>query len=102
MVDADAFEWFCDNLETATNFDRLEARGTVRIALKRAGLEAKTLSADQAKVVLEKLMPEELGARGIADASSICSGLVRRLAEIAAPDADAVGSTPEAIFARLR
>jgi hypothetical protein len=47
MASANAFEWLCGCLESVTDLDRLEARGTVRIALKRAGLEVKMLSAEQ-------------------------------------------------------
>ena len=101
MARANAFEWLCACLESVTDFDRLEARGTVRIALKRAGLDVKTLSAEQVKVVLEKLMPEELETRGIADAESICARLVGRRDEIPALDGATAESTPEAVFARL-
>ena len=101
MAHANAFEWLCACLESVTDFDRLEARGTVRIALKRAGLEVKTLSAPQVKVVLEKLMPEELETRGVADAESVCARLVSRLHEIPALDGATAESTPEAVFARL-
>jgi len=38
-----------------TSFNRLEARGTLRFALKESGLEVKALRADQLKVVLERL-----------------------------------------------
>jgi hypothetical protein len=101
MASATAFEWLCNCLESATDFDRLEARGTVRIALKRAGLEAKTLSAEHVRVVLEKLMPEELETRGVPDAASTCTGLIRRLSEIPVSESSAADFTPEAVFARL-
>ena len=101
MASSSAFEWFCDSLEAATDLDRLEARGTVRIALKSAGLEAGGLTAAQTKVVLEKLMPSELEGRGIADAASICSGLVGRTSEILDSAAAASGTSPEEVFARL-
>jgi hypothetical protein len=100
MLNSTAFEWMCDKLESATDFDRLEARGTVRIALKRAGLEAGVLTAEHLQVVLEKLMPEELEGRGVADPASVCSGLVSRLSEIPA-SSEGGASTPEAVFARL-
>ena len=101
MASVNAFEWLCACLESVTDLDRLEARGTVRIALKRAGLDVKTLSAEQVKVVLEKLMPEELETRGVADATSICARLVGRRNEIPALDGVTAESTPEAVFARL-
>jgi hypothetical protein len=101
MANSSTFEWLCDNLETATDFDRLEARGTIRIALKRAGLEAKSLTPDHARVVLEKLIPGELEARGVSDPARTCSNLVRRLDAIPASKADSSATTPEEIFARL-
>ena len=101
MASSGAFEWFCESVEGATDLDRLEARGTVRIALKRAGLEAGQLTAEQVKVVLEKLMPEELEGRGVSDAASICSGLVGRIGEIPASEDAGYANSPEAVFARL-
>ncbi len=61
MATSTAFEWLCDELETKTTLDRLEARGTVRIALKQAGLEATSATAAQIAVVLTRILPEELG-----------------------------------------
>jgi hypothetical protein len=101
MASSSAFEWLCDSLEAATDLDRLEARGTVRIALKSAGLEAGGLTADQTKVVLEKLMPSELEGRGIDAAASICGGLAARISEIPDTGAAASGNSPEEVFARL-
>jgi hypothetical protein len=101
MADSSVFDWLCDGLESATDFDRLEARGTVRIALKLAGLEAKSLSTDHAKVVLKRVMPAELEARGVAGAASICSNLVRRLDSLPKSDPHIADNTPEAVFTRL-
>ena len=65
MADSPAFDWTCTELENETDLDRLEARGTVRIALKSSGLEAGTVLPDQMRVVIEKVLPTELGARGV-------------------------------------
>ena len=46
MANSTAFEWLCEQLETHTSLDRLEARGTVRLTLKEAGLEASRVSFD--------------------------------------------------------
>ena len=59
---ADLFDFTAERLEHHTSLDRLEARGTLRIALKAAGLKAKSVSAAQLCVVFEKLMPDELDA----------------------------------------
>ena len=70
MADSATFEWVCNELEQRTSLDRLEARGTVRLSLKQAGLEPGTVTTEQMKVVLEKVLPSELDSRGV-DASLI-------------------------------
>ena len=102
MADAAAFDWVCARLEQETSLDRLEARGTVRLALKGAGLEAKTVTPDQMKVVIEKVMADELAARGVQDAAGLCSRLASGLASEAANLAsDNLRETPDAVFSRL-
>ena len=49
MPDSAAFEWTCNELEERCSLDRLEARGTVRLALKQAGLEARSVTPEQMK-----------------------------------------------------
>lgn len=98
MADSTAFTTVCDELESSSTLDRLEARGTVRLALKQAGLEAASVSASQLAVVVEKIMPGELRTRGIEGADSICTQLAATLK--AMPDEDA-GESPEAVFKRL-
>lgn len=93
------FDRVCEALEEATELSRLEARGTVRLALKEAGLDARSASSDQLRVVLEKLLPGELSSRGIADAAAVCERLLASFpADGPAPGAD---EAPEAVFARL-
>jgi hypothetical protein len=76
----------------------LEARGTLRIALKQAGLDPASVKADELCVVARMVLPQELAARGIADTESLCERLRSGLAEI--QDSAGVDS-PEAVFARL-
>ena len=98
MADAEAFDYACAELEEATNLDRLAARGTVRIALKIAGLEARTVTPDQMGVVLDKVLPDELTSRGIDDAADLCAKIKRGLATLSS---GAEGETPDAVFKRL-
>ena len=98
MADAAAFEWLCNELEQASSLDRLEARGTVRLALKQSGLEARSVTPDQMKVVIEKVLPAELEARGIADGERICRGLLPGLANVSAGDH---AESPDEVFKRL-
>jgi hypothetical protein len=98
MADSPAFEVACEVLERDTSLDRLEARGTVRLALKAAGLDARSVAADQMAVVAANLLPRELQSRGVEGVDRVCAGLRTRLEGLA----PAGGSeTPEAVFARL-
>ena len=98
MADAEAFDFVCDQLEQHTMLDRLAARGTVRIALKEAGREARTVTPDQMTVVADKVLPTELDSRGITDAQSICADIKRGLGSL---DSGAGPDTPDAVFKRL-
>ncbi len=100
MADGAIFDWVCDQIEQNTSLTRIEARGTLRLALKAAGLAAQSLSSDQTKVVLTKVMPSELDARGVEEATQICEQICSDLAgvEFAQPQ---VADEPEAVFARL-
>ena len=93
-----AFDWTCEELERATDLDRLEARGTVRIALKSSGLEAGSVQPDQMRVVIEKVLPAELTARGVQDAEAICGRLAAGVARVSGGD-DA--ESPDEVFKRL-
>lgn len=98
MAESAAFNFVCSELESGTSLDRLEARGTVRLALKQAGLEARSVTPDQLKVVLDKILPGELTSRGVDDTASVCTRITAGLAGVDAGDA---GETPDAVFQRL-
>lgn len=98
MADSQAFEFVTEQLEARTSLDRLAARGTVRIALKQAGLEARSVTADQMAVVLERLLPGELATRGIDGGDAICTELRSGIGGIGAGD---TAETPDAVFQRL-
>jgi len=98
MADSNAFTTLCEQLERASSLDRLEARGTVRLALKQAGLESGQVTASQLVVVVQKVLPNELRTRGIDDADSVCQQLTTVLK--AMPD-EVAGESPEAVFKRL-
>ena len=99
MAESPVFERICDELEARSALGRLGARGTVRIALKAAGLEARSVRPDQMAVVLERVLPGELAARGVDDAAGICGALVDGLvaSDFRAPTDD----SPEDVFRRL-
>ena len=98
MADSPAFDWICQELESQTDLDRLEARGTVRIALKSSGLEASSVLPDQMRVVIERILPGELNARGVETAEALCSRLADRVSSVASGD---VADSPDEVFRRL-
>jgi hypothetical protein len=98
MADSAVFDFVCDKLEQATQMDRLAVRGTVRIALKQAGLEARAVTAQQMGVVLERLLPAELASRGVDGGEALCTKIRSGLSGVAA---SSQVDTPDAVFQRL-
>ena len=98
MADGKVFDRVCAELESSTALDRLAARGTVRIALKEAGLDPATTTPAQMRVVVQRVLPRELETRGVSDAEAICKAIFESLGAI--QDA-VVGESPEAVFERL-
>lgn len=101
MAGSSAFEWLCAALEESTTLERLEARGTVRIALKEAGLEPRSVAPSELRVVVQKLLPRELRQRGVADEATLCERLASGLRVLETQTAAPAADTPDAIFRRL-
>jgi hypothetical protein len=98
MADSASFDFACGELERSTTLDRLESRGTVRLALKETGLEARSVTPNQMAAVLDKVLPKELTSRGVENADSICTMIAKALSQMR----DEVAmDTPEAVFQRL-
>ena len=100
MADSKTFEWVCRELEEATDFSQIEARGTVRIALKKSGLTAATASSVQMQVMVKRVLPDELRRRGYAEGQTVCDGLALRLKDQNFEESGDAES-PEDVFARL-
>jgi len=99
MAESPAFILVCEHLERATGLDRPAARGTVRLALKEAGLEPEAVTPQQMAVVTEKILPAELRALRIQDVDGQCQALRARLKRLGTGEGN--GSSPEAVFERL-
>jgi hypothetical protein len=98
MANSETFDRACALLEELTELSRLEARGTVRLALKQSGLDAASVLASELAVVVQAILPNELDARGVPDAGSICEKLHEDLSGISdSPKAD----SPESVFSRF-
>ncbi|MDJ0790246.1 MAG: hypothetical protein QNK05_25925 [Myxococcota bacterium] len=98
MADSPAFELACERIEADTNLERIETRGTVRLALKAAGFNASSISPDQLAVVVEKLLPGELTRRGVPNPGSVCARVKDALSSMGAI---AQEEAPEALFVRM-
>jgi hypothetical protein len=96
----DLFDSAAERLEHHTDFDRLEARGTLRIALKDAGLTSKGLTLQQLRVVLEKVMPEHLEKRAVSNSVEVCDTVIGELAQAGGDESDTQTGADE-IFHRL-
>ena len=99
MADSAAFDFVCEQLQQETSLDRLEARGTVRLALKQAGLEARSVTPDQMTVVVDKVLPGELESRGIEQAAALCQQVAQGLSGVDA--GEAAVEAPDEVFRRL-
>ncbi len=95
------FDFVAEQLEDRTDLATLEARGTVRIALKEAGLEARSVTSEQMAVVVERRLPAELEARGVSDATRVCTGIVVGLKSLVAHEQESRVESPEDVFRRL-
>ncbi len=100
MPDSAIFDHLCGELERETTLTTLEARGTVRWALKDSGLGAASLEVEEGLAVLQQVLPKELSARGIENADEICARIAGGLSS-AGVAATVSATAPEAVFERL-
>ncbi len=69
------FDWVADELVARTSLSRLEARGTVRLVLRDAGLNPSTVAAFQMRIVLTRLMANALEKRKVPNAKEVCAAI---------------------------
>lgn len=95
------FDLAAERLEQRTSLDRLEARGTLRLALKEAGLEPRSLTLEQLEVVFERILPGELQTRGVDAAASICDAVMKEMASAPEATVQDRSSDVDEVFRRL-
>ena len=100
-MSSDLFALVSLRLEQHTNLDRLEARGTLRIALKKAGVDARSFTLEELVAVFAMVLPGELSRRGIGDAEAICSAVTKSLAGEVGEAAEASATARDEILRRL-
>ncbi len=98
MPDSPVFDWACSVIESGSTLNRMQVRGTLRLALKQAGLDGDTLSVGQLRVIARRVLPGELRLRGVAGHDAICATLETCPETLGAADRSAL---PEAVFDRL-
>ena len=101
MSDTGVFDPVAEALERATSLDRLQARGTMRLALKQAGFEPQRVRPDEMRAVIERVLPEELASRGIDGVGSLCDELSACLDGLQLDAGAAAQTSHEDVFRRL-
>jgi len=99
MSDTASFSAMASALEELSDLNQLEARGTLRLALKNAGLSASDVTRTQMRVVLEKRMADELDARGVGESKDLVRDLLAELDRL--PEESDRRANPEASLRRL-
>lgn len=97
---ASVFELAARCLAESTGLSETEARGTLRFAMRDAGLRVELLTPAKAKVLLQRVVPRHLTARGHADAQAACDAAAEALAA-QGPERPSV-HPPDEMFRRVR
>ncbi len=95
------FESVAAELQKRSKLENLEARGTIRLALKAAGLTVCDVTLEQMIVVIDQIMPRELRVRGVENPETVCEELCRTLKGVEVEQGKSTGTSPEDVFRRL-
>ena len=95
------FDLAAERLEHHTSLDRLEARGTLRLAFKLAGLEPKDVTSEQLRVLFERVLPGELETRGVNDVASVCRAVMDDVASSPVARDEPGSASVDDVFRRL-
>lgn len=95
------FEFVADALQDRCELESLEARGTIRLALKASGLTAREVTREQMIVVIDQVLPRELRVRGVEKPEAVCGELSRAVKAFEIKNDESDGVSPEDVFRRL-
>jgi hypothetical protein len=95
------FEFVAAELKKRSDLEDLEARGTIRLALKSSGLTAREVTREQMVVIIDQVMPRELRVRGVENPEGVCGELALAVKGFEAENGESDGSSPEDVFRRL-
>ena len=99
MADSPAFDFVAERIERLTNLSDTSARGALRLALKAALFDPRTVDGMQMLTVIERILPGELQVRGVKDPMFVCKTLA--IAVKASFRSWSDFQSPEFIFDRL-
>jgi len=100
-VACELFDLTAERLEHHTALDRLQARGTLRLAFKLAGLEPKDVTSEQLRVLFERVLPGELETRGVNEVASVCRAVMDDVASSPVAGDEPASAGVDAVFRRL-
>ena len=95
------FEFVADALQNRCDLESLEARGTIRLALKASGLTAREVTREQMIVVIDQVLPRELRVRGVERPEAVCAELSKAVKSFEIKNGESDGTSPEDVFRRL-
>jgi hypothetical protein len=95
------FDWVSSAVEAETSLSRLEARGSLRLALKDAGLTPERATRHEIEVVLKAVAPKHLHACSVRDAEAVCGRILTALRTAIVLEASSGGESPEDVFSRF-
>ncbi len=103
MSDIPLFDLVAQEIENRCQLTTIQVRGTLRIAIKDAGLDPKLITTRQMTVILNKVLGQHLIRRGIEAEQSkqICATIVSTITEADLPDPTGIERLPESLFERL-
>ncbi len=95
------FELVAAELQKRSRLENLEARGTIRLALKSSGLTTREVTREQMIVVIDQVMPRELRVRGVENPEAVCRELAQAVKGVEVEERETAGTSPEDVFRRL-
>jgi hypothetical protein len=100
-VSESLFELVAEGLQKHSDLENLEARGTIRLALKSSGLTAQEVTPEQMVVIIDQVLPRELQVRGVENPEGVCRELSQTAKGFKAENGESAGTSPEDVFRRL-
>ena len=95
------FEFVAAELQKQSDLENLEARGTIRLALKSSGLTTREVTREQMVVIIDQVLPRELRVRGVENPEGVCGELSQAVKGFEVEGGESAGTSPEDVFSRL-